>query len=448
VQLSETDRIIFTIPNPEAFSGREGELRPNWLGWGAETFTIAPDGNFWIADTAVDPDRLLHYSSVGELLSQISLEDVVVYPYDVLATEESIWVLDVSAQQPRIVQLSTDGSFKSQVNISKEITTYDGQVISNGVFSIFLGDEGELLLDSVSGYYEIIDPSGKISVQPLDTLDYYGHTIERGIYDAATNRLPIFLNGTLLENSLDFFVEMPILGFNPDGSFALAGIADDADYEPDHQVRYFSATGQLLGTARQYPQTFYKDFNHHLAFGPDGSIYQLISNQDHSVQILRLGFSTELPPINALPVLTSTPLAGLLPSESVSTDEEQARNALLKFFANLSKGNYAEAAAHFGGEVSEYAREPMPGETIDEYWEYMCGFLWCVPVSDITDAEQVSEKEFLFYVVFMQPDGTRFEIGACCGGDPAATPPVWQFAYPVKEIDGVWKVMRGPLFTP
>jgi hypothetical protein len=78
----------------------------------------------------------------------------------------------------------------------------------------------------------------------------------------------------------------------------------------------------------------------------------------------------------------------------------------------------------------------------------MCGFLWCLPVADITDTEQVSEDEFIFYTVFMQPDGTRFAIGACCGGDPAATPPVWQFAYPVKKIDGVWKVMREPLFTP
>jgi hypothetical protein len=60
VQLPENDQIIFTIPNPEVFSGREGEPRPNWLGWGAETFSIAPDGSVWIADTAVDPDRLIH----------------------------------------------------------------------------------------------------------------------------------------------------------------------------------------------------------------------------------------------------------------------------------------------------------------------------------------------------------------------------------------------------
>jgi hypothetical protein len=204
----------------------------------------------------------------------------------------------------------------------------------------------------------------------------------------------------------------------------------------------------LIGTARQRPQTFYKEWNHHLAFGLDGAVYQLLSNPDHSVQILRLGFSDELPPL-AQPLLTPTPLKVLQPSESASTGEEQARNVLLAFFTELSNGKYAEAATYYGDEKIEYAREPMPGESMGEYWEYICStLLRCLPVADITDTEQVSENEFIFHVIFVQPDGMRFEVGACCGGDPAATPPVWQFAYPVRKVDGVWKVMRGPIFTP
>ena len=60
---------------------------------------------------------------------------------------------------------------------------------------------------------------------------------------------------------------------------------------------------------------------------------------------------------------------------------------------------------------------------------------------------KVSESEYLLNAVFINFDGIRFKIGACCGGDPAATPPVWQFAYPVKKLDGVWKVMRATLYT-
>ena len=186
----------------------------------------------------------------------------------------------------------------------------------------------------------------------------------------------------------------------------------------------------------------------HLVFGPDGSIYQLLSNPDQSVQIVRLGFSTELPPKTAAPQASPTQLTALLPSESAATDEEQARNTLLAFFADLNTGNYSAAAPHFAGEFGEYARPQMPSESIDAYWEYLCFILWCLPVADITAAEQVSEDEYLFHVAFMMKDRTRFEIGGCCDGDSAAHPRVWKFAYPVQKIDGIWKVMRAPLLTP
>lgn len=449
IQLPETDQIVFTILNTQPWPGREGEPRPDWLGWGAETFMVAPDGSFWIADTAVSPNRLLHYSPKGELLLERSLENQVVNAYDLAVTRDSLWVLDISAEQPKIVQLNMDGGFLSSINIPREIMTYDRQFVSNGIFSIFPGEKDGLLLDSVNGYYEALRVNGAIVFQPMAVLTYYGHTYRLGTYDQVTGRMSLYMDGAPFEISPDFFVlGDPFLGFNPDNSFAIVGYVQTADGREDQQVRYYSSSGELLGTARQRPQTFYKDGNHHLAFGPDGSVYQLLCNPDHSVQILRLGFSTELPPISESPVLTPTPLTALHPSGKGESDEEQARNTLLAFFDKLSKGNYAEATALFGGEVSEYAREPLPGETLDAYWKYLCGFLWCLPVADITDTEQAAGNEFIFHLVFMHPNGARFEIGACCGGDPAATPPVWQFAYPVRKIDGAWKVMRGPLFTP
>jgi hypothetical protein len=450
VELPAIDQIVFTIPNKQAFSGREDEARPEWLGWGAETFAVAPDGSFWIADTAVNPNRLLHYTAQGELLREMSLERIVVHAYHLLVTQDSLWVLDISAQPPRIVQLSMDGLIQSSINIPEEIITHDGLMIDNGAGNLFFGENGELFIYGINGYYQIVDASGQVDVQPLNALHYSGHTYRIGIFDETTNRLPIYVDEKLLEASLEFFVEVPFLGFSPDGNLALAGYPlEDAELGVDYQIRYYRSSGEVLGMARRRPQTFYRDWNHDLAVGPDGSIHQLLSNTDHSVQILRLGFPDQLSPF-VPPALSSwTPLSILLPSASAATDEEQARNALLAFFTDLSDGNYAEAATVYGGETIEYAREMMPNETVGEYWEYICNtVLWCLPVTDITDTQQVSDHEFVFYVVFMQPDGTRFELGACCGGDPAVTPPVWQFAYPVKKVDGVWKVMRGPIFTP
>ena len=423
-------------------------MRPNWLGWGAETFTVEPDRSFWIADSAASPNRLLHYSPQGEVLQEISLENLVVYPYDLAVAQNRLWVLDVSAETPKIVELDTEGKLQSNINVPQEIMTWDGQFISNGAFDLSVGDEGELLLSGVNGYYEIVNASGKITLQPLEALNYFGHAYRTGNYNETTRQLPIFVDGKLLEISPEFFVEMPFLGFTPDGSFVVAGSVEDAEHQINHQVRYYSPTGDLLGTARQQPQRLYKDWNHHLSFGLEGTVYQLLSNPDHSVQILRLGFSEESP-LDTKPTLTPTPLAVLQPSNVAATNEEQARNALLTFFYGLSTQNYEEAATYYGGEKIEYARERMPNETLADYWAYICStVLRCLPVADITNTKQVSDDEFIFDVVFVQPDGRRFEMGACCGGDPAASPPVWQFAYPVKKINGMWQVMRRPIFTP
>jgi hypothetical protein len=72
----------------------------------------------------------------------------------------------------------------------------------------------------------------------------------------------------------------------------------------------------------------------------------------------------------------------------------------------------------------------------------------CLPVAAITEVQQSSPDEYLFYIEFLAENGTTFVMGPCCGGSPAETPAVWQFAYPVKKVDDRWTVMRTPLFVP
>ncbi len=449
IQLPQTNQVIFTILNPQPWSGREGDPRPDWLGWGAETFAAAPDGTFWIADSAASPHRLLQYSAQGKLLQQFPLAEHVIYPFHLVAAQDSLWVLDISGMQPRAVQISLEGAFLQQVEIAPEIMTVDGMLVSNAAFSLMLGEGGELLLYTLNGVYALLDAGGALVSRPLEALSFYGHTYRVGDYDQASEVLPIFVDGAQLEIPAAFSPRQnPFLGINPDGSFALVGFEQPSSNLWDLQVLYCNASAELLGISRPLPQLFNKQFDHHLAFGPDGSVYQLLSFPDHSVQVVRLGFSAQLPPLLAAPTETPTILATLLPSTSAATDEAHARNALIGFFANLSTGNYADAAPLFGGEIEQYIRQPEPGESPEAYWADICPFLWCLPIAEITSAEQVSADEYLFYIVFAHPEWGRFEDGACCGADPAAHPPIWQFAYPVRKIDGVWKVMRAPLFTP
>jgi hypothetical protein len=141
---------------------------------------------------------------------------------------------------------------------------------------------------------------------------------------------------------------------------------------------------------------------------------------------------------------TSTPLAPLSPVEPAAEDADKARNTLIGFFANLSAGNYAEAAARFGGEVDEYLRDTLPGESVDEYWNFLCDYYWCLPVAEITDMEQISEDKFIFYTVFMLT-GSVSRLGRAAARINRHTPPVWQLLYCSARKIGEWK-MR-PAFT-
>ncbi len=437
MQLAQDDEILFTIQNNLDFSGKEGDPRPDWKAWGAETFSIAPDGSFWLADTAVFPNRLLQYSPQGQLLKEISLDGIVIYVQDLNVTDDSLWLIGTWGQQSQLIQLDTDGRLISSIDITKED------------FNLLAGESDEVILYGLYGYTELINSAGEVTRKHLDALSYSGHTYRFGQYDPATGILPLFIDKIKIELPDEFTVaNPPFPGFTQDGNFILAGFIRGENGPMDYQVRYYTASGDLIGIAYQYPQYMYRDWNHHLSLGPDGEVYQLLSHPDHSVEVVRLGFAENSLPKPELTQPTPVSVTELQPSESPTADEDHARNALIGFFANLHAGNYEQGAYYFGGDTAEAVREPLPDESVHEYWEYICGYLRCLPASEITETQQVSEDEYIFYVVFMLPNGTRFEIGACCGADPAAYPPVWQFAYPVQRIDGEWKVMRVPVYTP
>ena len=84
-----------------------------------KSFRIAPVGIFWIADTAVFPNRLLQYNAQGELLQEISLGHWVVYAHALSIDQNRVWILDISAEQPRLVQLNLSGEFSVQCGYSQ-----------------------------------------------------------------------------------------------------------------------------------------------------------------------------------------------------------------------------------------------------------------------------------------------------------------------------------------
>ena len=204
--MPQVDEVVFTIENEQPFSGRESEPRPDWLGWGAETFTIAPDGSFWIADTAVQPQRLLQYDAHGDLLGKIPLENIVVGLYDLLVSGDAVWVLDIASQPAKVVRLSLDGELLSSLDIPEELMLSDGALVSNGIFNLWLGENGALLVSGINGLHELVDSAGEMTARPVEALTYKGHAY-RVVPDLTEHTLSITANGARVEILPPYYLE-------------------------------------------------------------------------------------------------------------------------------------------------------------------------------------------------------------------------------------------------
>ncbi len=166
--LNENTEVVFTIADDEPASGLAGAPAPDWLGWGGQALTIAPDGSFWLLDTAsVHPSRLLQFSSEGDLLLEIDLQDSVVGAVDVAVAEEKIWVLGTASQPPKIVEFNRSGERVAEYPLST----------SAQPSNLWLGEEGDLWVadPALAAPYQFLDANGEVAVNPLQDFSFGGH---------------------------------------------------------------------------------------------------------------------------------------------------------------------------------------------------------------------------------------------------------------------------------
>lgn len=449
-----TDETILTIYNDQPYSGRVGDPKPDWIGWGAQAFSVAPDSDFWLLDPAAQPQRLLHLVPPYETPQIISLEGLVVGAADVEVARDAVWVLEIASYPPRVVKLAPDGIALSSYDLPK------GWWPEDGLTGIAMAQDGELLveLEGRGAFYRLFDQGGQVAPQRLE-----GYTFGERLFQVEAGLFA--KTGTV--HAGDVTVEVTVeqvlgglwvLGAAPDGSFyvEIYEMSEDPADSGEREIRRYSATGELLAIARPLPSAIYA--NQDLVVGPDGLVYQLVSNPDHSVQIVRLGFrpggqpQTEPSPV---PTHTPTALTPLLPTWTVTpaktSDLDLARHTLLAFFTLLHDGRYAEAAPLYGGpyDVIREQNPDIPGDDYEALWQAVCTRqTLCLSVARIVDEKAIGQDEFEFVIEFIWMDGTLFKLGPCCGATEAEMPPVWQFPYTIKKVEGKFQVMEGPVYMP
>jgi hypothetical protein len=139
-------------------------------------------------------------------------------------------------------------------------------------------------------------------------------------------------------------------------------------------------------------------------------------------------------------------------SAVAGSDTALARDALERYWEHLSAGEWDDAAGLFGGDWRETAAHWVEPEVADSlsttgFLARMCGgMLVCdLTLREVLRAEVGEGGDVLLEVELARPDGTRFELGPCCGEEG---PPTTAFTYHLQRTGGEFRVMELPIYVP
>ena len=144
----------------------------------------------------------------------------------------------------------------------------------------------------------------------------------------------------------------------------------------------------------------------------------------------------------------------ITPSPSVD-NMMLACEALVTFFDALNGGWYAEAAAQYGGSYAELIEmnpsvDPNDHAVLLERACTINGFQ-CLKVKEIVLQVQDLPDTYTFTIEFLNPDGSLFVLGACCGASETDMPPQSRFDVIVMrhpQTDNAFRVKRLPVYVP
>jgi hypothetical protein len=127
------------------------------------------------------------------------------------------------------------------------------------------------------------------------------------------------------------------------------------------------------------------------------------------------------------------------------SEPKQAEAALKDFFAHLHDGDFAEAAALYGGEY-DVLRDWNPDVEPSDHaalWERGClvNGLQCLNIKTVGAYEAASPGVFEFYVQFEDPSGGVFHLNPQTGTEST-------FKFIVQETAAGYRVMEMPLYVP
>jgi len=152
-------------------------------------------------------------------------------------------------------------------------------------------------------------------------------------------------------------------------------------------------------------------------------------------------------------ILLSTQLSSRLSTPQDDVRIQAALATLKAYFTALTTSNYKETAKLYGGSYDLLAEmnPDLRSDDLNGLWQAYCnrnGGVCNLSIRQVVHKNQISPDTFRFTVELQDPDGSPFQRGPCCGGDPTSNPPESQFEFTVKQQGERYLVMDLPVYVP
>jgi hypothetical protein len=130
---------------------------------------------------------------------------------------------------------------------------------------------------------------------------------------------------------------------------------------------------------------------------------------------------------------------------------DPAAEALAGYFAALHEGRFADGAALYAGSY-EVLQDMNPDVEPDDHpalFERYCTQNGgaCLPMGAIVARGVSPDGAALFTIQLVAHDGSIFGQGPCCG-EPDTADRRTEFAFTVREADGLFRVVELPPYVP
>lgn len=254
--------------------------------------------------------------------------------------------------------------------------------------------------------------------------------------------------------------EIPLTGLRP-GNISISPDAGRMAYPTEEGILVYDlASGSSRTIAYEWPEDISRVGG--FAWSPDGkelafTIEGFCDAPEASLPSF-LGIISETGEVHTL---TEQEFRLLLPDDS-SNDSVSTAMFTLQYFLNYlnwgsSEGDfYQNAAVLYGGSYETLVEmnpeiAPKDHATLLRNACQANGFQ-CLHLREVLSTEAVVEEngaqEFRITVNLLNPDGSVFSLGPCCGEDPAGEPQT-EFVFIVRQMeDGAFKVLNLPPYMP